>query len=288
MINQKDHNKIAWDIIDKMFSNDNNYLVNHHLSSYNSFFSDKIKNVLKDNNPLTIFKDYNDDPKIVDYNLKCYMYFGGKSGSKIYYGKPILYEEDNEHIMFPNEARLKNKTYGFNINYDIDVDFEIRIDEEIIKKSLTLEKITLGMFPIMLHSNLCMLKDLTPEARFYNGECINDKGGYFIIDGKEKVIVCQEQFANNAIYITDKLSDEYSYGAEIRSVSENTSVVPYNGVYEIEKGCRISLNSHKPKLIDLKFWNSLKDEFGLTCAHLNVEGKFKGCIYDYLRDSACP
>ena len=223
MINQKDHNKIAWDIIDKMFSNDNNYLVNHHLSSYNSFFSDKIKNVLKDNNPLTIFKDYNDDPKIVDYNLKCYMYFGGKSGSKIYYGKPILYEEDNEHIMFPNEARLKNKTYGFNINYDIDVDFEIRIDEEIIKKSLTLEKITLGMFPIMLHSDLCMLKDLTPEARFYNGECINDKGGYFIIDGKEKVIVCQEQFANNAIYITDKLSDEYSYGAEIRSVSENTS-----------------------------------------------------------------
>ena len=80
MINQKDHNKIAWDIIDKMFSNDNNYLVNHHLSSYNSFFSDKIKNVLKDNNPLTIFKDYNDDSKIVDYNLKCYMYFGGKSG----------------------------------------------------------------------------------------------------------------------------------------------------------------------------------------------------------------
>ena len=72
------------------------------------------------------------------------------------------------------------------------------------------------------------------------------------------------------------------------SVSENTSVVPYNGVYEIEKGCRISLNSHKPKLIDLKFWNSLKDEFGLTCAHLNVEGKFKGCIYDYLGDSACP
>ena len=31
-----------------------------------------------------------------------------------------------EHIMFPNEARLKNKTYGFNIYYDIDVEFEIR------------------------------------------------------------------------------------------------------------------------------------------------------------------
>ena len=72
------------------------------------------------------------------------------------------------------------------------------------------------------------------------------------------------------------------------SVSENTSVVPYNGVYKIEKGCQISLNSHKPDLIDLKFWNALKEEFGLTCAHLNVKGKFKGCIYDYLRESNCP
>ena len=78
------------------------------------------------------------------------------------------------------------------------------------------------MFPIMLQSDLCVLNNLTPQAR-YNRECINDKGGYFIIDGKEKVIVCQEQFANNAIYVKENVSDEYSFGAEIRSVSENTS-----------------------------------------------------------------
>ena len=223
MINQKDHNNIAWNVIDKMFENDYNHLVGHHLSSYNHFFSEKIKKVMKDNNPVTIFKEYNDDPQVSDYNLKCYMYFGGKDGSKIYYGKPVMYDEDYQHIMFPNEARLRNKTYGFNIYYDIDVEFEIRVDNEIVEKTLSLKKISLGMFPIMLHSDLCLLKPLTPQARFHSGECINDKGGYFIIDGKEKVIVCQEQFANNAIYVTDKLSDEYSFGAEIRSVSENTS-----------------------------------------------------------------
>ena len=72
------------------------------------------------------------------------------------------------------------------------------------------------------------------------------------------------------------------------SVTENTSVVSYNGQYQIEKGCRILFNSHKPKMINNNFWDSLKNEFDLTCAHLKVEGKFKGCIYDYLKDSACP
>ena len=43
---------------------------------------------------------------------------------------------------------------------------------------------------------------------------------HVIIDGKEKVIICQEKFADNTLYIQDKVSDVYSYSAKIRSVSE--------------------------------------------------------------------
>ena len=222
MINQKDHNKIAWDVIDKMFKNDYNHLVSHHLTSYNLFFGEKIKKIMKDNNPLNIFKKYNSE--IGDYELKCSMFFGGKDLSKIYYGKPIMYDDDNEHLMFPNEARLKNKTYGFNIYYDIEVDFLIINEDKTTSEfSTILKNIDLGKFPIMLQSNLCVLSKLTPQARYYSGECINDKGGYFIIDGKEKVVVCQEQFANNMLYVKSDYNEIYSHSAEIRSVSEDAS-----------------------------------------------------------------
>ena len=66
------------------------------------------------------------------------------------------------------------------------------------------------------------LKKSYPDVRFEMGECRNDYGGYFIIDGKEKVIVSQEKFADNMLYVKDKGND-LSHSAEIRSVSEDAS-----------------------------------------------------------------
>ena len=65
---------------------------------------------------------------------------------------------------------------------------------------------------------------MSREVRFNAGECRNDYGGYFIIDGKEKVVIPQEKFADNMLYIRAYDEDDnYSYSAEIRSVSEDSS-----------------------------------------------------------------
>ena len=214
--------KIVWNIIDKYFENDKYNLVSHLLDSYNDFFENGLKTIFKEKNPIQILK--NQDPKTKEFNYICELYLGGKSGGKIYYGKPIIYDDKNVHYMFPNEARLRNMSYGFSIHYDIDVEFTIKTEgAEDFVYNYTLEKIFLGRFPIMLHSNLCILKGLNREVCFNMGECRNDPGGYFIIDGKEKVIVCQEKFADNMLYLRNKVDDTYSHAADIRCKSEDAS-----------------------------------------------------------------
>ena len=215
---------ISWKLIDKYFKNNPYNLVAHHLDSYNDFFSTGIYSIFRENNPVRfIEKEDKKDPNS-DRRNECSLYLGGKNGDKIYFGKPIIYDESRAHYMYPNDARLRNMTYGITIHYDVEVDFIFYMGEEKVLHSITLDKILLGRFPIMLHSNLCILKGLSTEVRFNMGECRNDYGGYFLIDGKEKAIVSQEKFGNNILYIrTNKEDDTYSNSAEIKSVSEDAS-----------------------------------------------------------------
>jgi DNA-directed RNA polymerase II subunit RPB2 len=222
--------ELAWEVIDKYFEDNPNILVNHHLASYNDFIKNGIKRIFKEKNPIVLQKEEDHDTNI--FRLRCELYIGGKNGNKIYYGKPIIYDDDNagldkrSHFMYPNEARLRNMTYAVTIHYDVEVDFIMREhDGSVVRNTITLEKIFLGRFPIMLQSELCILNGLNPSVRFNMGECRNDYGGYFIIDGKEKFIIAQEKFADNMLYIREyEDKDEmYSHSADIRTVSEDAS-----------------------------------------------------------------
>ena len=225
-------NNIPWKIIDMYFRDNPTGLIDHHLVSYNDFFNKGIKQVFKESNPIRFIKDQHEssNPKNRVFQYQAYIYLGGKNADRFYYGKPVIYDDnDREHIMYPNEARLRNMTYAFTVHLDVEVDFVIKVYDEADQvvyetvETKEIPKIYLGKFPIMLQSDMCILKGLSPEVRYNMGECRNDKGGYFIVDGKEKVIICQEKFADNTLYIQDKVSDVYSYSAKIRSVSEDAS-----------------------------------------------------------------
>jgi DNA-directed RNA polymerase II subunit RPB2 len=215
-------NDVSWNIIEKYFADNPNNLVAHHLDSFNNFFSVGINKIFHENNPIRFIEAEEEETN--EKRNECLLYLGGKDGSKVYFGKPVIYDDSHTHFMFPNDARLRNMTYGISIHYDVDVDFIYYNGEEQMMHTETLEKIYLGNFPVMIQSNMCILNKLNKEVRFNMGECRNDFGGYFIINGKEKVIIPQETFANNTIYIkkNNKL-DIYSYSAEIRSVSEDAS-----------------------------------------------------------------
>ena len=217
-----DKDNISWKLIDKYFKDNPNCLVAHHLESFNDFFKNGIKRIFHENNPIR-FIEREDEIETGKRN-ECKLYLGGKEGNQIYYGKPVIYDDNNAHYMFPNDARLRNMTYGITIHYDVDVDFIYYIGDEKKTHNMTINKVYLGRFPIMLQSDLCILNGMTREVRFNAGECRNDFGGYFIIDGKEKIVIPQEKFADNMLYIREYGEDDiYSYSAEIRSVSEDSS-----------------------------------------------------------------
>ena len=212
----------AWKLLDKYFEDNPTALINHHIESYNDFMDKGIHQIFREKNPIRFIKQQ--DPDTKEYKYQMNIYLGGKTGDKIYFGKPIIFDENNEHYMYPNEARLRNFTYGISIHYDVDVEIIIVNSDGVpVTTQLSLDKIYLGRFPIMLRSKLCILNGFDRNVRFTMGECKNDLGGYFIIDGKEKTIISQEKFADNMLYIKDKVNEIYSHSAEIRSVSEDAS-----------------------------------------------------------------
>ena len=58
-------------------------------------------------------------------------------------------------------------------------------------------KTFVGKIPIMLRSTYCLLSGLNDRDLTELNECPLDPGGYFIINGSEKVLVAQEKMATN-------------------------------------------------------------------------------------------
>ena len=71
------------------------------------------------------------------------------------------------------------------------------------------------------------------------------------------------------------------------SITPNLTVIDSIEGHYIENGCRILMGS--TNIDDIKkVWVPLKNEFNLNCAHLSIKGKYRGCIYDFFRNSNCP
>tara|TARA_Y100000389_G_scaffold40620_1_gene35184 strand:- start:3649 stop:7869 length:4221 start_codon:yes stop_codon:yes gene_type:complete len=199
-------------ILDIYFSDHKYPLTSHQLDSYKEFIRSYIPNIIKTGNPITMIK-YDDDTNIrFDINI------GGKNGDNIYVDRPVINVNNDNVLLTPNEARLRNLTYQTNLYSDIVIDI---YEKDSHVHSQTFNNIPICTIPIMVHSDLCILHHQTKDVLKEFKECIHDKGGYFIIDGKEKVIVSQERITSNVLFIS-KISDDlrFSHKASISCKAE--------------------------------------------------------------------
>lgn len=218
----------TWGIIDTYFRDTEHYKSQHQLDSFNEFMFSKqngITNIIKRENPFQLVKGENKDKTSFDYEIK--IYFGETlnpdtgnivSGiENIFITSPGVLKDGKILKLTPNEARLKNLTYQSNILCNIGILYVYNNDKTI--KVINLPKVNIGEIPIMIHSKQCMLHKLDPIKLSELGECPYDHGGYFIIKGKEKIIISQEKKVNNILYINSSNDDNIILQGNIKSVS---------------------------------------------------------------------
>jgi DNA-directed RNA polymerase II subunit RPB2 len=68
-------------------------------------------------------------------------------------------------------------------------------------RTRTLQRIHVGKIPVMTGSKFCMLCETPEKTPRDLGECSTDPGGYFIIQGGERIIISQERMAENRMFV---------------------------------------------------------------------------------------
>jgi len=186
-----------WEVI-RAFIEDEG-LVQHHLRSYNSFIKEGLSELIKSLGDLEIRTRYGTlvlkmrDPEI---------------------GAPIVEEIDGTVIenVTPMECRLRNLTYAAPLY----VTMTLYLDGKPITQP---EKVKVGILPIMVKSDICPLSKMSEEELMEIGEDPRDPGGYFIINGSERVIVAIEDLAPNRILVTEKDSNGGQFIAVVISMA---------------------------------------------------------------------
>ncbi|RLI75584.1 DNA-directed RNA polymerase subunit B'' [Archaeoglobales archaeon] len=158
-------------------------LVRYQIDSYNDFVARRIPKVLKE---IGVIKP--DVPELGDFKIKL---------GEFSIGQPSVKEADGSvRNILPLEARMRNLTYAAPMYVEM-----TPVLNNIESETTT---VNFGDLPVMVKSNICPLSTMSRQELIEVGEDPEDPGGYFIINGTERILVLVEEIAPNRI-ITEKV-----------------------------------------------------------------------------------
>jgi len=211
--------------------NQKNYIYRHLYDSYNKFLEEDIKNFLE-------FGEHIFTESMTQTTY--YRYRFSFANCRIF--EPVL--DNGIEPMFPADARHNSQTYSVKIVADItqyqDV-IDIATDEIIVNKVGETEMgVPIVMMPLMLRSKWC---SLITRKEIDKNECSYDPGGYFIINGNEKVIISQDRMVENKPLVFVKKDS----GTLTHTVQVNSKSYKPQGITQI-----ISVKMKKDNIITVK------------------------------------
>ncbi|KAK0865402.1 DNA-dependent RNA polymerase II [Friedmanniomyces endolithicus] len=248
----------CWTVIQSFFESKG--LVSQQLDSFDEFAATTMQEIISETQFISVDRNMapEDDGKGAQIVKKRWQIEFGKATIS----QAAMTEGDGTtRPLYPHEARLRNLTYSSPIYLEMrkrimlakekpagswwDEDSQRYIapddwdgqeyetfwvrDEEDEKQETDKSaeqqetRVFIGKLPVMLKSRICTLRNRSEQELYAFQECPFDQGGYFIINGSEKVLIAQERSAANIVQVFKKKGSATPVVAEIRSAIEKGS-----------------------------------------------------------------
>ncbi len=170
--------------------------VRFQIDSYNDFITRRIPKVLSE---IGVIKP--EVPELGEFKIKL---------GEFKIGEPTVKEADGStRPILPMEARIRNLTYSAPMYVKMTPILNNIESESVI--------VNFGDMPVMIKSKICPLSLMTKQELIEAGEDPEDPGGYFIINGTERILVLVEEIAPNRIIVSKVMSGNISEIARIHS-----------------------------------------------------------------------
>lgn len=194
-----------------------NYIYRHLYDSYNKFLEEDIPLFLTNSDHTFNEKITTDKVYRRKFRFKNVRIIGPKLPNGI-------------EPMFPSDARHRNLTYSVKLIADI-VQIQEKIDIMTDKKEESITGVEeigvpIATIPLMMRSKYCSLNQYKGNDQ---NECDFNPGGYFIVNGSEKVVICQERMVENKPLVFLKKDS----GIQSHIVQVNSRSYQPNGMMQV-------------------------------------------------------
>ncbi|KRX26223.1 DNA-directed RNA polymerase I subunit RPA2 [Trichinella nelsoni] len=254
-------------------------LVEPHIRSFNYFAEQGITQAVEDIFP--VVSEISEINKVIEISI-----------TNPFIGFPAISKDGgdaNALKLWPSECRVSCQSYSAKLLATL----TIKINNQVVDSA----RRNLGDIPIMLMSNRCHLTKLSPNQLMKEKEEMNEMGGYFIVNGQEKVVrMLIAQRRNYPLALVRpkwKQRGQYytQYGISLRCVRDNHTVCNHIIHYLSNRRMLLRLNiKHEqfyvPLLIILKATYDCPDQFLYTelMRGFNEDEFWKGCVVNMLMD----
>lgn len=206
-----DHEKAVFELLRKYFQQYD--VATIQKQSYDHFLTHRLPKIIE-------------EEPIIQVALKKNEFIRVEFG-QVFIDKPYIIDEKRiiQYIL-PSEALIRDLTYSSVFSINISTKHFMLDDDNIetILEEKKYIKIPIARIPMMVGCSKCNLSILSKDQQNAKGQCENDPGGYFIIKGKERVLVAQERINYNHVYVFEKRTNDQKHlmVSEIRSMSDET------------------------------------------------------------------